>query len=202
MRHRDSKVDKNSIHKSFTSGLGLMSDDEESINQRAQSVNSGSQMALDFDNSLNSKLIELVSGRDAAALQTYFDSDPEYLVSRVSLMQIYNKDGLSLLHLAVFKKYSGGVEAVLLNQIRESCKDTDRVNKYLVAHTKNQDGHTPLHLAVFIGNFQAIRFLLQEGADPQVASKNSLSYLHVGAQGDQPYSFYLKQRYNLTSKSG
>lgn len=26
--------------------------------------------------------------------------------------------------------------------------------------------------------------------------------MHVGAQGDQPYSFYLKQRYNLTSKGG
>ena len=35
MRHRDSKVDKNSIHKSLTSGLGMLSDDEDSINQRA-----------------------------------------------------------------------------------------------------------------------------------------------------------------------
>lgn len=68
-------------------------------------------------------------------------------------MHIYNKDGLSLLHLAVFKKYSGGIEAVLLNQIKENCKNTEKVNKYLVSHTKNQDGHTALHLAVFIGNF-------------------------------------------------
>ena len=107
-------------------------------------------------------------------------------------MQIYDKDGLSLLHLAVFKKYSGGVENVLLSQIKENCKDAEKINKYLMMHTRNQDGHSALHLAVFIGNFAAIKFLFQEGVNPQIPSKNSLSYLHVGAQGDQPYAFYLK----------
>ena len=81
-------------------------------------------------------------------------------------MQIFDKDGLSLLHLAVFKRNSGGVENILLNQIKENCKDAEKINKYLMMHTRNKDGHTALHLAVFIGNFAAIKFLLKEGASP------------------------------------
>ena len=81
----------------------------------------------------------------------------------------------------MFKKFSSDVEKVLINQIKETCKDRDKLKRYLAVKTKNDDGHTALHLAAFHGNFNAIKLLIEEGADPQIASKNSLSYLHIAA---------------------
>ena len=155
---------------------------------------------LDFDDELTRTLITLMKGRSLTKLIDFFSKDADYLVSRVNLMQVYEKEtGFSLLHLAVFKKFSGDIEKVLLNQIKENCKDPEKIKKYLSAQTRNDDGHTALHLASFHGNFSAIKFLIQEGADPQVASKNSLSYLHIAAQGDQPYAFYIRDKFNLKS---
>ena len=115
---------------------------------------------------------------------------------------MFDSEGFSLLHIAVFKKYSGDVEKALLAQIKETCKNQALIKKYLGCRTKNDDGHTALHLAAFHGNFNAIKFLIQEGADPQIPSKNSLSYLHIAAQGDQPYSFYIKDKFGIKAKAG
>ena len=105
-------------------------------------------------------------GKNANRLLSYFNADPEYLSSRVDLMQVYDSEGYSLLHIAVFKKFSGDVEKVLMNQIKETCKDEAKIKKYLGMKTRNEDGHTALHLASFHGNFCAIKFLIDEGADP------------------------------------
>ena len=127
---------------------------------------SQSQGALGFDVKITAALTELVRGRSSGRLQRYFTADPEYLVSRVNLMQVVDSEGFSLLHIAVFKKYSGDVERVLLKQIKETCKDKEKIKRYLSLKTKNEDGHTALHLASFHGNFSAIKFLIEEGADP------------------------------------
>ena len=127
---------------------------------------SQSQGALGFDVKITGALAELARGRSSGRLQRYFNADPEYLVSRVNLMQVVDSEGFSLLHIAVFKKYSGDVERVLLNQIKETCKDKEKIRRYLGLKTKNEDGHTALHLAAFHGNFSAIKFLIEEGADP------------------------------------
>ena len=127
---------------------------------------SQSRDALGFDVKITGALTELVRGRSSGRLLRYFDADAEYLVSRVNLMQVVDSEGFSLLHIAVFKKYSGDVERVLLNQIKETCKDKEKIKRYLGMKTKNEDGHTALHLASFHGNFSAIKFLIEEGADP------------------------------------
>ena len=127
---------------------------------------SQSRDALGFDVKITGALTELVRGRSSGRLQRYFDADAEYLVSRVNLMQVVDSEGFSLLHIAVFKKYSGDVERVLLQQIKETCKDKEKIKRYLGMKTKNEDGHTALHLASFHGNFSAIKFLIEEGADP------------------------------------
>ena len=105
-------------------------------------------------------MIQLIRGRRASKLIDYFSKDAEFLVSRVNLMQVFDNEGFSLLHIAVFKKFSGDIEKVLLNQIKENCKDIEKIKKYLCAKTRNDDGHTALHLACFHGNFSAIKFLL------------------------------------------
>ena len=35
-----------------------------------------------------------------------------------------------------------------------------------------------------------------------IPSKNSLSYLHIAAQGDQPYAFYIKNKFNIKATPG
>ena len=82
----------------------------------AEGATSSSQSrdALGFDVKITGALTELVRGRSSGRLQRYFDADAEYLVSRVNLMQVVDSEGFSLLHIAVFKKYSGDVERVLL----------------------------------------------------------------------------------------
>ena len=72
---------------------------------------------LDFNDDLSRNLINLMKGRSLTKLIDFFSKDADYLVSRVNLMQVYEKEtGFSLLHLAVFKKFSGDIEKVLLNQ--------------------------------------------------------------------------------------
>ena len=121
---------------------------------------SASPSGLNFDVKIPAALIEIVRGRSANRLMHYFNTDPEYLVSRVNLMQVFDSEGFSLLHIAVFKKYSGDVEKALLSQIKETCNDQALIKKYLCLRTKNEDGHTALHLAAFHGNFSAIKFLM------------------------------------------
>ena len=52
-----------------------------------------------------------------------------------------------------------------------------------------------MHLAAFKGNFICIKYLIAEGADPQLRSKQSLTMTHMAAQGDSPYAFFLRELY-------
>ena len=119
-----------------------------------------------LDQETVSSLLSLVRGRSSTRIRSFFREDPSFCRGKANLMQVVDSEGFSLLHIAVFKKYSGDVERVLLQQIKETCKDKEKIKRYLGMKTKNEDGHTALHLASFHGNFSAIKFLIEEGADP------------------------------------
>ena len=97
---------------------------------------SQSQGVLGFDVKITEALVELVRGRSSSRLVGYFNTDPDYLVSRVNLMQVVDAEGFSLLHIAVFKKYSGDVEKALLTQIKETCKDKEKIKDKEVLSTR------------------------------------------------------------------
>ena len=55
-------------------------------------------------------------------------------------------------------------------------------------HAYSYDGWTPLHLAAFFGQLDAVRRLLQAGADVRAISRNSLANtpLHAATAGKHP----------------
>ena len=66
---------------------------------------------------------------------------------------------------------------------------------YINKQTASDDGLTALHLAAYHGNFICLKHLMNEGANPSIRSKQSLSVLHMAAQGESPYALYLRELY-------
>ena len=57
------------------------------------------------------------------------------------------------------------------------------------------DQFTPLHLASFKGNMDAIKVLIQYGSDPMALNAFGLNMLHTASQGDSaaPLHYFRKR---------
>jgi len=60
-----------------------------------------------------------------------------------------------------------------------------------------KDSFTPLHLASYKGNLDAINSLLRHGANKDVLTATGLSMLHLAAQGDSAPSLFLFKEIGL-----
>ena len=115
------------------------------------------------------KLIDLVKGKSARSLRAFLDSE----LNKLDLMSIRDEKGYSLLHLAAFKRFSNDFEQIIVSYVRQQAEgdSRERIIDYVNAYTDNDDGYTALHFAAYYGNFVGIKFLISEGADPQIRSK-------------------------------
>jgi len=69
----------------------------------------------------------------------------------------------------------------------------ERIKQWVNSRT-SADQFTPLHLASFKGNMDAIVALMDNGADPHAENFFGLNMLHVAAQGDSAASLYYFKR--------
>lgn len=105
-----------------------------------------------------------------------------------------DEKGFTLLHHAVLKCIPGKV-LKLITLAKELQGATDHAIKKWVNSRTNTDQFTPLHLASFKGNMDAVHTLMAHWADPNAENFYGLNMLHVAAQGDAaPSLFYFKQK--------
>ncbi|CAB0038616.1 unnamed protein product [Trichogramma brassicae] len=83
-----------------------------------------------------------------------------------------NKKGLTPLHMIInhHKRNSDYLAKILL----ETCKEFNRL-----VDKPDNSGNTPLHHALQRGNICMIKWLLKNGADPNLANKKGLTPLHI-----------------------
>ena len=85
------------------------------------------------------------------------------------------------------------VEIILKHQENRGVSDEEL--RAWVNSVTGADKFTPLHLASFKGNMDAIRILEKYGANIHALNGFGLNMLHVAAQGDvAPPLYYFKER--------
>jgi uncharacterized protein len=121
-------------------------------------------------------LIELIKTGNTEALKTRLTDDP-------GLANRKTEQGISLLQFAAYCRNASAVD--LLTNLKQeldifesaSIGDQSRVTQSLDSNPSlinkfSPDGFTPLGLACFFGHLPIVRFLLNKGADPNIASNN------------------------------
>lgn len=83
----------------------------------------------------------------------------------------------------------GQVKAII-TLVREKQGATSEQIKDWVNKRTDTDQFTPLHLASFKGNMDAVEVLIEHGSDPMAINAYGLSMLHTAAQGDVANSLY------------
>ena len=130
-----------------------------------------------------------IQSRDAEKVRALLREDPSLAASRLP-------DGGTPALLAIYYGASDVVEALVARGVKldlfeaAAAGDTSRVRTLLDADPtlvsqRSHDGWTPLHLAAHFGRLEAMRVLLQHGADVHARSANEMSNtpLHAAAAG-------------------
>ena len=94
-----------------------------------------------------------------------------------------------MVHLAVLLGVKGKVRTLIEAAVEFDKVSQDEVYRWVNSCT-TKDQFTPLHLASFKGNIDAIEALITYGANPHAKNKLGLNMLHVAAQGDSAVSLY------------
>ena len=152
------------------------------------------ELGNDGDNLTNNsdQLIALVKGSSARNLRSFLDEE----LKGIKLTEVIDERGYTLLHIAAFKKFSSSFESILCTAIRKQDNASQsELLVYINKCTNDDDGYSALHLAAHRGNFIGIKYLIEEGADTQVRSTQSLSILHMSSQGESPYAYLLRELY-------
>jgi uncharacterized protein len=138
-------------------------------------------------------VFELIDAGDEDMLRDELERDPDLAGTR-------NADGLSPVLYALYNGKSELVEPLL-----DANPPLDVFDAAAVGRTRgleelldgepglvtswSKDGFTPLHLAAFFGEEEAVKILLERGADVNVVSRNPnivVTPLHSAAAGSQP----------------
>jgi uncharacterized protein len=130
-----------------------------------------------------------IQSRDAEKVRALLREDPSLAASRLP-------DGGTPALLAIYYGASDVVETLVARGVKldvfeaAAAGDTSRVRTLLDADPtlvsrRSHDGWTPLHLAAHFGRLEAMRVLLQHGADVHARSANEMSNtpLHAAAAG-------------------
>jgi uncharacterized protein len=138
-------------------------------------------------------VFELIDAGDEDMLRDELERDPDLAGTR-------NADGLSPVLYALYNGKSKLVEPLL-----DANPPLDVFDAAAVGRTRgleelldgepglvtswSKDGFTPLHLAAFFGEEEAVKILLERGADVNVVSRNPnivVTPLHSAAAGSHP----------------
>jgi uncharacterized protein len=138
-------------------------------------------------------VFELIDAGDEDMLRDELERDPDLAGTR-------NADGLSPVLYALYNGKSKLVEPLL-----DANPPLDVFDAAAVGRTRgleelldgepglvtswSKDGFTPLHLAAFFGEEEAVKILLERGADVSVVSRNPkivVTPLHSAAAGSHP----------------
>jgi uncharacterized protein len=138
-------------------------------------------------------VFELIDAGDEDMLRDELERDPDLAGTR-------NADGLSPVLYALYNGKSELVEPLL-----DANPPLDVFDAAAVGRTRgleelldgepglvtswSKDGFTPLHLAAFFGEEEAVKILLERGADVNVVSRNPkivVTPLHSAAAGSHP----------------
>jgi ankyrin repeat protein len=130
-----------------------------------------------------------IQSRDAEKVRALLREEPSLAASRLP-------DGGTPALLAIYYGAPDVVEALVARGVKldvfeaAAAGDTSRVRTLLDADPtlvsqRSHDGWTPLHLAAHFGRLEAMRVLLQHGADVHARSANEMSNtpLHAAAAG-------------------
>ncbi|MBX2842757.1 MAG: ankyrin repeat domain-containing protein [Flammeovirgaceae bacterium] len=122
------------------------------------------------------EILDLIKDGEVEALRQLFEKDPALVDKKtdqgISLLQYaaYCR-GISTIQLIrEFKKDLNLFEATSLGEIEMTGKLIDEDKSLINSHSG--DGFTPLGLASFFGYFGLAKFLLDKGANPNLASNN------------------------------
>ena len=120
-----------------------------------------------------------ISERDFACAAFLFRCLPLSIAQRL-LLESFNPCDLNAIKFLV-DNGAGGEDALLLAMMRDNLDILDIfINTY--RDTPNQKGETPLHLAATYGRLNAIKRLVQRGADIEATDNNGCTPLHRAIQ--------------------
>lgn len=105
-----------------------------------------------------------------------------------SLMSKADDNGFTLLHHAVLAGVKGKVGSMIM-LAKANGANNDHIKEWVNSRT-SADAFTPLHLASFKGNMDAVRVLIDHGSDIFALNEFGLNMLHVAAQGDVAAPLY------------
>lgn len=122
--------------------------------------------------------------------QPDFDLLRQYLRKlQINVLELADENGFTLVHHAVLKGIDGKVKQVIsLADALQKPSKAD-ITRWINGRT-HKDQFTPLHLASYRGNMDAVRALIAAGADVHAENFFGLNMVHVAAQGDQATTLY------------
>lgn len=119
----------------------------------------------------------------------------------MNITQIYDSQGLTILHHTVLKLIEGKTKFILDYARNYQQLSEEQILKWINQKTFGEEW-TALHYAAFSSNIDATYCLIDQSADIHVKNKNELSMLHVAAQGDSPAAIYLFHLLGLNINEG
>jgi ankyrin repeat protein len=124
------------------------------MNELAELIKTGSNALLEEKLSINPSMAHGKTEQGISLLQfaAYYRN-----LEAVEIITRYKGE------LDIFEAATVGDKATLQRKMKTDC---DRINAF------STDGFTPLGLATYFGHFDAVKLLLDNGADPHIASSN------------------------------
>uniref|UniRef100_A0ABD2XR05 PRANC domain-containing protein n=1 Tax=Trichogramma kaykai TaxID=54128 RepID=A0ABD2XR05_9HYME len=119
------------------------------------------------DNEGNTPLHLAISGGNAKMVQ--------WLLIRGADPSLANAEGLTPLHIICQRFENRDLLKLFFKLI-------DEIEKTVQIDVRDNEGNTPLHLAIFSGNALMVKSLLRRGADPSLANAEGLPPLHLIAR--------------------
>jgi len=95
------------------------------------------------------------------------------LANRYALRQRFK---LGVMHLKPMQSYSSVAE--VLEKVRESAVEFSNLDKSPLVNAVGFFGNTPLHVAITWGDLEAVKLLVENGADINVAGERGATPLH------------------------